>query len=282
MTAQMSLFGPAVPEKPRKPALRFYGSKWSLAEWIVSHFPHGFENMSYVEPYGGGAGVLLWKPPSFLETYNDLDSRLVGFFRVLRDREEELIHALLRTPFAREEYYLSRNESENEVETARRTFVSLWQSIGGTPGRLAGWRIQRRRDARYSASSREYILAIENLELIARRLQGVQIENSPALELIRLSDSPETLFYVDPPYPQMTRASKGKSYSHEFTPGDHDELAQTLAEIQGFALVSSYPSELYDRLYRGWQRVDRESRINSGGSAVESLYLSPRLGAELG
>ena len=283
MSEQLALFGgQIVPTRPAKPALRFYGGKWSLAEWIISHFPHGFENMHYVEPFGGSAGVLLWKPPSFLETYNDLDSRLVTFFRVLRDRREELIRILESTPFSRDEYRASYDPTPDELETARRVFISLYQSIGGTPGRLSGWRVQRAKDARYTSSANEWVRAVDNLDLIAGRFRAVQIENLPAIELIRRTDSPETLFYVDPPYPMETRGSKGRSYSHEMGVDDHRRLAETLAGVRGFVILSSYRTGLYDELFSDWVRVDRETRTNSGGSAVESLYLSPRFAAEPG
>lgn len=66
-----------------RPALRYFGSKSKLAPWIISHFPR---HMSYCEPFGGGANVLLQKPRVPVETYNDLDGRVVNFFRVLRAR----------------------------------------------------------------------------------------------------------------------------------------------------------------------------------------------------
>ena len=283
MTNQLPLFESLVaPGRPSKPALRFYGGKWSLADWVISYFPHGFEKMHYVEPFGGAAGVLLSKPPSILETYNDLDSRLVTFFRVLRERPKELARVLELTPFSREEYMRSFEPAGDELETARRLFVSQWQAIGGTNGRKSGWRILRFPDGRYSAPARDYARAVDNLNDIARRFWGVQIENLPALELIRKTDSAETLFYVDPPYPHETRGSKGKSYAYEMTPDDHRELSETLGRLRGFVLLSSYRSGLYDELFPHWTRVDRDSKTMSGGSAVESLYLSPRLSENLG
>ena len=283
MSGQLGLFGPGIAlGRPEKPALRFYGGKWSLAGWIVDHFPRGFERMHYVEPFGGSAAVLLSKPRSVLETYNDLDSRLVTFFRVLRTREEELVRALELTPFAREEYRESDFPAGDDLETARRFFVSLWQSVGGKNGIHSGWRPLRALGGRYTTPARDYAQAIENLFGVSQRFREVQIENLPALELIRKTDSVETLFYVDPPYPLETRGSKGRSYAHEMTVDDHVRLREGLAGVLGFVVLSSYRSRLYDDLFSDWVRVDRDAKTMSGGSAVESLYLNPRLAAELG
>lgn len=130
--------------------------------------------------------------------------------------------------------------------------------------------------------ARDYNQAIENLSGVSRRFREVQIENLPALELIRKTDSPETLFYVDPPYPKESRGSKGKSYAHEMTTRDHIRLGETLAGVHGFVVLSSYRTGLYGNLFSDWVRVDRDAKTMSGGSAVESLYLNPRLAAELG
>src|SRR5579871_5824996 len=60
-----------------RPALRYYGSKWAIAPWVMSYFP---VHKTYVEPFGGGASVLLQKPPSQHEVLNDLDGEVINFF----------------------------------------------------------------------------------------------------------------------------------------------------------------------------------------------------------
>lgn len=280
MSDQLALFDALVsPGRPRKPALRFYGGKWSLADWVISYFPHGFERMHYVEPFGGAAGVLLSKPPSILETYNDLDSRLVTFFRVLREREEELARSLERTPFSREEYMRSFEPAPDELETARRVFVAQWQSIGGTNGRKSGWRGQRTIESRYTPPARDYNQAIENLSGVSRRFREVQIENLPALELIRKTDSPETLFYVDPPLSQRIagiereivcpRNDHAGSYS---TRGD----ARRSSWVRGSELLSDWA--LWEPvLGLGSGRPRRENHERRFGRRI-ALFESPSRG----
>jgi DNA adenine methylase len=282
MTSQLALFGGhEITPRPAKPALKYYGGKWSLADWVISHFPHGFEKLHYVEPFGGAASVLLQKPRSFLETYNDLDSRLVTFFRVLRERPNELVRVLELTPHSREEYSLALVDAgRGELELARSVFVTYWQGIAGNTAR-PGWRVSRFAGSRYVTPPAEFAGIVDGLREIAERLRFVQIENIDGFELIARTDSAETLFYMDPPYESETRAAP-ESYRFEWDSGNHSRLSESLRGIRGYALVSGKRTPLYDELFSDWFRVDQVSRTNSGGSAVESLYLSPRLAAELG
>lgn len=93
----------------KRPLLRYHGGKWKLAPWILRHLP---PHRVYVEPFGGGGSVLLQKPRSYAEVYNDLDGEIVNLFRVARERGEELAQAVELTPFAR----LDRNLAEDRWE----------------------------------------------------------------------------------------------------------------------------------------------------------------------
>lgn len=108
--------------------LHYPGSKWSLADWIISHMP---DHTTYLEPFFGSGAVLFSKPRSTLETVNDLDGEVVNLFKVIRERPEELAYVTRFTPHSREEYYLSYQPSEDELERARRLLVRLWQGRGG-------------------------------------------------------------------------------------------------------------------------------------------------------
>lgn len=261
-------------DAPRRPALRYYGGKWKLAPWIIAHFP---PHLNYVEPCGGAASVLLQKPRSPLETYNDLDGNVVNFFRVLRDQPDELIRKIRLTPWAREEYEYCLQPSDDPVERARRFFASACMSFNGATrddASVYGWR--NTTDCRLRSAT-AWDTQNNALDTIAYRLIGVQIEHRDWKEVVSRLDNDEALIYLDPPYVQHER-TKGFWYAHEWDMPQHIAAAELMRTVAGYVVVSGYACPLYTDLYEahGWHRVDKEAQTNSGGKRVESLWLSPR------
>ena len=121
------------------------------------------------------------------------------------------------------------------------------------------------------------------LRLVIQRLRGVVIEHRDALDCMARHDSPDTLHYVDPPYVHSTRAFRARahSYRHEMTDDQHVALAAA-AHAAGMVVLSGYRSELYDRLYAGWTRIDGRSHADGARPRIESLWLSPAVPALLG
>jgi len=247
--------------------LRYYGGKWRSANWITGYFPPHY---TYVEPYGGAASVLLQKQPAYFEVYNDKDSNVVTFFRVLRERENDLIRAIELTPWSREELKKAYDVATDELEIARRFYVRCWQSFGHLHG---GWRYQHS-DNGYSIV--EQWNDVKYLCPIANRLKKVQIENDEAVNIISRYDTPKTLFYIDPPYVHDSRYRKN-GYLHEMSDDEHRQLATVLHGIQGMAVISGYHSELYNDIYRGWRIVQKTTGTNGNVSNTEVLWLSPSI-----
>jgi DNA adenine methylase len=117
--------------------------------------------------------------------------------------------------------------------------------------------------------------SVEGLPQIVQRLQRVQIENAPAIEVIRRYDSESTLFYCDPPYPHEARGDS-KAYGYEMTDREHEELAEVLRSVKAAAAISGYRCPLMDRLYCDWIRVDANTRLcnSSKGEREESLWVN--------
>lgn len=266
-------------------AFGWYGGKYSHLDWLLPLLP---ESTHYCEPFGGSAAVILNRPPSPVETYNDIDRELVNFFRVLRSNPEALIEQIRFTPFARSEYAqaIGPVDDLSDVERARLFFVRARQARTGggqaaTIGRWANCLLTSR--SGMSGTVSRWIGAVDGLLEIADRLMSVQMECDHALTIIERYDSPETLFYCDPPYTHDTRGDSSM-YHTELTAGDHSELARTLHGARGKCAVSGYSGGIMDDLFSDWHRIDSPPKIAhstaSGGAKktrIESLWINYEL-----
>lgn len=256
---------------PNRPILRYHGGKFRLAPWILSFFP---SHRIYVEPFGGAGSVLLQKPRSYMDVYNDLDGEIVNLFRVARDLGEQLASAIELTPFSRTEFIGSYEPVPDPVERARRLVVRSFMGHGSNShNRATGFR----RHSRQSGTSpchdwRNYPAAL--LEII-ERLQGVVIENRDARDLLAEQDCEEALFYLDPPYVFSTR-DKGTDYKFEMTDEQHRDFARDLRALKGMVVLSGYPCDLYDKeLFPDWQRFERKAMADGALERTEVVWLNP-------
>lgn len=198
--------------------------------------------------------------PSPIETYNDIDGEVVNFFRVLREKKDELLYQIGMTPFSREEFKLAIQTNGNgkylsDVERARRFYIRARQVRTGlaqtaSAGRWANC-LNTSRSGMSGAVSR-WLGSVAGLEFIASRFLRVQIEHDLAINVIRRYDSAETLFYCDPPYPHSSRGDK-KAYLYEMTDEEHVELSRVLNDVKGKAVISGYDCELMRILYKDWK-----------------------------
>lgn len=243
-------------------AFGWYGGKFNHLNWLLPLLPKATH---YCEPFAGSAAVLLNREPSPVETYNDIDGEVVNFFRVLRDRQEELIRAIGLTPFSREELRIAVEEpidDLSELERARRFFVRARQVRTGlaqtaSAGRWAHCKLTSR--AGMAGAVSRWLGSVEGLSEIVQRLLRVQIENATAIEVIQRYDSEETLFYCDPPYPHDSRGDI-HAYGYEMTDNDHRELAGVLTNLKGKVALSGYRCELLDKLYKNWNCIESPSK----------------------
>lgn len=259
-----------------RPALRYHGGKWRLAPWIIEHFP---PHRVYVEPFGGAASVLLRKPRSYAEVYNDLDDEVVGFFRVLRDPGQSALlrQALELTPFARVEFDAAYEETSDPVERSRRLVIRSFMGFGSdssTSVSRAGFRANSNRSG--STPAHDWVSYAECFHLLADRFLGVVIENRPAVAVMAHHDAPTTLHYVDPPYVHGTRTSGKHAYKHEMTDVQHADLLAFLGTLSGAVILSGYPHPLYDEMLSGWQRIERKAFADGARQRTEVLWLNDR------
>lgn len=265
---------------PTRPLLRYLGGKWRLAPWIIAHFP---PHRIYVEPFGGAGSVLLRKPRSYNEIYNDIDGEIVNLFRVLRSPAGgELVRLIELTPYGRAEYLAAFEVTNDPIERARRMLVRshFGHGTSGTrTDRQAGFRCDGKTATTNVAG--EWGDFADALRLIQERMRGVSLENVPAGELLERYDDPKALIYLDPPYMPETRSAKAKkaeryhTYNFDLSIEDHAALLAQVVESRAMILISGYATETYEAALLGWERRQTDARAHRNGERTEVLWINP-------
>lgn len=253
-----------------KALLRYPGSKWRIAKWIISHFP---EHKSYLEPFFGSGAVLLNKEPSAIETVNDLSGDIVNLFKVIREQPGELARAIELTPHSRKEYEDAwKKKPCDEIEKARLFCIKSLQSQGFRCCEKTGWKIDViGREKAYG--NRHWNDLPDLIVEAARRLKEVQIENMDAINLISSFNHEGVLIYADPPYLLQTRTRK--QYEHEMTSEEeHIRLLETLLKHKGYAVISGYENDLYNSYLQGWSKACIQSNAEKGLYRIETIWMN--------
>lgn len=253
-----------------KAVMKYPGSKWSLASWIISFFP---SHHSYLEPFFGSGAVLFNKPRSNIETVNDLDGNVVNLFEWIRRDPERLAREIYYTPYARQVYEdACAREPEGSFERAVNFYIRLNMGYGfRTNGEKTGWKndIQGRERA-YAAQN--WCNLPDKIMQAAERIRGVQIECRPAVELISRFNYPGVLVYADPPYVLGTR--HGKQYRCEMDDRDHNDLLDVLEAHKGPVILSGYDNPLYKDCLSGWHREETTCYSQMCSQKKEILWMN--------
>lgn len=272
-----------------KAPIKWFGGKQPHLARLLRFIPK--RHKSFIEVFGGGACVLIAKEPAALDVYNDLDSRLVNFYRVLRDPDQfkEFQRQANLVPYSREESEDAalRGYGNDPVENALTFFIIMRMSYSASS---TGW---SRDTHNRQCSSLAYISAVDRLFEVHTRLRTVQIEKLSFQQVLEDYDYPEALFYLDPPYLQETR--KSGSYEIEMISSQHAVLCNRLRRLKGMAFLSGYINQTYKILEdTGWARVDfrtiswsvgcsKDTGVKGEGSKIEdharteSVWINPAL-----
>lgn len=259
---QLNIFSNDTP-KPCLSPLNYLGGKFFIAKDIISLFPFDYQNMVYLEPFGGAAHVLMQKKASRLEVYNDINSEMVNLFRILQNKEkaEILIRLLYLTPYSRiwhEE--LRRNRYyppgvPEDIQKAYRLLTLMKQSFSGnlfdSSRSIPSW-ARDITDRCFTTTSWNFAKFPAQLLKVVERIRLVQFENMDFREFIKVYSGGDKVMYCDPPY-------KGKEFYYEgnFQLEDHEELARLLNAAEGYILVSYYDFPDLESFYppEKWHRV---------------------------
>ena len=258
-----------------KPVLKYPGAKWRLADWIIDHIP---PHVGYVEPFFGSGAVFFNKPKSTIETISDLDGAVVQFFKVCREKPDELAYALSLTPWSREEFQQAdfRWGDTDDVEAARQFAVRCWQTFGARTSVKTGWRNSSGKTRNCGPDNPAMWKRLpEVVQEVAARLLDAQIDNRPAVDVISNNNGPEVLIYADPPYVKSSRTLNGDQYRFEMTDEQHVELLTVLKRHKGPVLLSGYDCELYRDMLPDWEFDSIGAKVERGAPRTELLWMNP-------
>lgn len=260
-----------------RPLVRYHGGKGHLYKWILSNFP---DYETYVEPFGGGASVLLNKEPSPKEIYNDFEPSIYNLFSVVQQRANEFIEILKPIPHRKEVYIESLKIYESSsfnslppLEQAKITYIVLRQSRAGTATTYS-WskRIHK------GIPEEEYGWESSKINIlnVQKRIKNVTLLNENALDIISNYYEEKTFFYLDPPYLENTRVSK-KVYKKEMPLETHIDLLDLINQTKSKIMLSGYSSKLYEEKLKSWNKLCKNSILHSSHaktktSKVECLW----------
>lgn len=241
-----------------KTPISYYGGKQRLASKIIPYIP---KHTVYCEPFCGGAAVLFSKPwpkatntNNYREIINDIDGDLINFFKQLRDNGEELCRRLALTPYSELEHQLAKayKTETNDIERARKYYIAGQMSFAYSVN--AGWH----RSVYSENHAATHLNKVLQLPDFVSRLMGVYISNTDALKCIAQFDSPQTFFYIDPPY-----VGANQGHYSGYTQEHFNALIETLKKVKGSFILSCYENEALKDTE--WERVVFEAHCTASG-----------------
>ena len=244
----------------------YIGGKFNLLKILIPLIP---PHEIYVEVFGGAASLLLNKPPSRIEVYNDVDGELVNLFMVVRDRPKDFVGRFRLLVYSRELYmrWLRGRPPKDPVERAVRFYYIMRCSFGGNYG--ASWAFKRKA---HKHAPDIFWSSLERIEQIAKRLKSTYIDALDFRMCIRNWDTPDTLFFCDPPYYGLDY------YRHSFSAQDHRDLRKVLGETKGKWLLTYGEHPEIRRLYRGFcfqeaRQLRSSNLVKDGGKRTHFTNL---------
>ncbi|URM37126.1 DNA adenine methylase [Flavobacterium anhuiense] len=237
-------------KKARTP-ISYYGGKQSMLKFILPLIP---KHKVYVEPFFGGGAVFWAKEPSDVEIVNDFNGNVVNFYQQLKSNFVELQMLVNQTLHSREVYKSAMvvYETPYIFSPVIRAWAFWVSTNQGFSNQIGSWRS-------CTGKNKVGVLNFNKKETfteeLSQRLNLTQIECKDAIELIKKQDSENAFFYIDPPYVGANQGHYGGYTQEHFC-----ALLETLSQIKGKFLLSSYPNAALDEYRKsyGWVNYDKD------------------------
>lgn len=230
--------------------IKWMGGKSKMRENIISMIP---AHKTYIELFAGGSWVLFAKPKSQIEVINDIDDNLINLYMTVRDNPENFIEEFNKLPISetlfKEFAMLEGNTSvvvDGEcipsVDLAIKTYFVLMNSFNGIISETPTFAISNSK----RAGSVKFHKT--DWDMVKNRLKEVTILNRDFRNVIEKYDSPESFFYLDPPY--TCAVDNSHYYRFTFTNEDHLDLKVYLSDIAGKFILSMDNKTAVKELYK--------------------------------
>lgn len=254
--------------------LLWFGGKARMAKQIISFFP---PHTCYVEVFGGAAHVLAQKPPSKVEVYNDISKELLHFMQMIQSHPEALQERCKQFPYSRvlQQTFQQEAAPKDPLERAARFFYLNRSSLlFGNANSYFETKGGSFRSSPLGKEGKRYHNSIEKMKAFAQRLQEVVLENQSFEKILKRYDSPQTLFYLDPPYYQHEMY-----YDGSFTWQDHKRLHYLLTQIRGKFILSygEHPSikalyrDFFIRIVPGYKQVIGQGTFRTNELIIDNF-----------
>lgn len=246
-------------KREMKTPISYYGGKQNMLPAILPKIP---EHITYVEPFFGGGAVFWGKKVSPVEIVNDINNQLITFYKVLKYDFEELASKADETFHSRAQHSESRiiyksqaDEITDPLACAWSVWVQTNMSFATRIGATFGY------DRSGSSALKLYNKKKNLTDAYQERMKRVTIESYDALKVIKTYDSPDTFFYLDPPY-----VSSDQGHYSGYTLENFRSLLDVCANMKGKFILSSYPEAVLQeyRILHNWKTEDHEKNLAVG------------------
>lgn len=242
-----------------KPPFGYPGGKIKSLNKILPFLPI---RKSYVEVFGGTGVVLLNRMNSDNEVLNDIHSGITAFYKCLQDpiKVNKLRYYIENTVHSREFWEFCKNSWEKEDDDVRRAFYWFYMTkysfsqMGRNFGRSTKGK---------NHDSGKLIRSMGLFSMVHFRLRQVLIEHQDCMKIIQDFDTPDTVFYLDPPYLDTSIGC----YKHTMTETEHKHMLDLVFDSKGFFAVSGYSHPLYEK-YPWEKRYSWKTKEYISGNAI--------------
>lgn len=224
-------------------SMRYVGGDYNIKDILINILIQS-RCKTLVEVFGGSGVISMYAPRDIFKVivYNDIDDYLVAFFKIVREKKDELAKILALLPRSRSLFnYFKELMNKSDLDDFSKAIIIYYVRMFSMSGDAISFSVSLTKN---NAIEEKRHVA-NALAEIAKRLSDVTIECLDYRKLIEKYDREETVFYLDPPYVATDQSSSKRKiyYRYAFTAADARILAAMLSRIKGKYLLKIHEDQ---------------------------------------